>query len=357
MRHQTTRFSVVVASVVLLSFAACGQNPTGGLVGVSSSVSAAIDNKSVVTRYYEEVWNQGNLFVLQSIGDPCLQDHVCLAAQGPGLAGLESIIRSVQETYVNSHFQIEDLIAENDLVVARWNYTANFGPTNYPVSIRGHETWRVTNGLLSERWGTVDFLSLMSQTFANAAPIPDLPVDATGYQPTASDVQAVQMYYDDIFNNGSSDLIDTVFAEDFVDHSPDAGQTPDRDGFKASLDGFLNGFSNASLDVESLTVQGDKVWVDWVCNALFPGTNVPVSFGGREAWHARDGEIKERWGEYDLEALVDQVGFVATPQQPRPGIINSSGPPGPCAAIEPSGPSGPSGVSGATGARASRETQ
>lgn len=279
----------------------------------SASLTAPSVNKAIVARYYEDVWNQGNPDALAAICSGGLVDHVCLATQDPGLEGFEKVIRAVQASFSESHFTVDELISEGDKVTARWTFDATFAATGLKTTFSGHETWRLEDGMIVERWGNLDFLSLMSQIFATAGRIPELP-KTTGFRPREAEVAAVRMYYDDIFNQRKADSFESAFADDFVDHSPDPGQSPDLAGFQRSVEGFTTAFRESKFRIDKLEVKEDKIWVNWTYQGIFPASDAPVEFTGREVWIARDGKIKERWGEYDLQALVDQIGFIASPE-------------------------------------------
>ncbi len=320
-----------IHSICILACALGLLATTGCQSGVDAQVLSpdaqlALANKSVVQRYYTEVWNQRSLGSLNQIFAADLQDHQCLADQAPGLHGFHQVIEAVQSGYGNTQFTLDEIIAERDMVSTRFTFSATFMANGYDISFTGHETWRLENGRIAERWGTLDFLSLMSQVFATAGPIGTLPTP-TNYRPTDADTFAVRAYYEDIWNKAQDGLFHTFFEDTFVDNSPDPGQTPDLTGFMQSVAGFRDGFHNSQLSVDQLTIEGDKIRVHWTYNGEFPGNNSPVSFTGIDVWLSRGGRIQQRWGEYDLQTFVDQVGLIASP--PVDPTINPTDPANP----------------------------
>src|ERR1700674_3972198 len=103
------------------------------------------DNKAIVRRLYEEVWNKRKLEVVNELISP---SH---ALQGPNVFGSsigpEAYKRQVSnllEAYPDLHWAIEDTIAEKDKVVACWTISGTHKgsymgvpATNKKVSVGG----------------------------------------------------------------------------------------------------------------------------------------------------------------------------------------------------------------------------
>src|SRR6266436_10266528 len=84
----------------------------------------AADNKAVVRRLYEEVWNNRRLEVVNELISP---SH---ALQGPTVFGssigpeaYKRQVSSLLEAYPDLRWAIEDIIAEKEKVVACWTYS------------------------------------------------------------------------------------------------------------------------------------------------------------------------------------------------------------------------------------------
>src|SRR5712691_3358572 len=81
-------------------------------------------NKAAVRRYFDEVWDHGNVEFVRELFVP-----------GSLLAGAdESNARTMQQAFSDIHMTIDDLIAEQDKVAARVTFTATHtGPLfGYP---------------------------------------------------------------------------------------------------------------------------------------------------------------------------------------------------------------------------------
>ena len=118
------------------------------------------ENKAVVRRLWEEVWNRADLAVADEIFDETYAAHE------------KAFVPIVRAAFPDSHHGIEDLIAEDDRVVTRfiWSGThrgAFMGvpPTDRPVEVGGIWIHRLEDGRIVEgrEWGQVDWLSLLRQ--------------------------------------------------------------------------------------------------------------------------------------------------------------------------------------------------
>ena len=131
------------------------------------------ENKALVHRLIEEVWNQGNLAVFDELYAPDFLFH------DPGLPQVRT--REEDKQWISGvlgafpDFQItsEDLIADQDQVVvrltARGTNTGDLGaPAPHPatgkhVTITGIAIARVANGQFVEIWHQVDWFGLFQQ--------------------------------------------------------------------------------------------------------------------------------------------------------------------------------------------------
>ena len=77
---------------------------------------SAEENKAVVHRYYEEVWNQGNLTVVDELYAP----NFILNGQTIDCDQQKQIIAGVRAAIPDGTITLEDMIAEGDKVVVRW---------------------------------------------------------------------------------------------------------------------------------------------------------------------------------------------------------------------------------------------
>src|SRR5258708_13770601 len=129
------------------------------------------DNKALVRRLYEEVWNNRKLELISEIISP---SH---ALQAPNVAGSavgpEAYKRQVLrflEGYPDLHWTIEDTIAEEDKVVACWTISGiqkgeylAIPPTNKKVSFNAITLNHVANGKIMDSYSNWDALGMIQQ--------------------------------------------------------------------------------------------------------------------------------------------------------------------------------------------------
>jgi predicted ester cyclase len=108
--------------------------------------------------------------VAQRIIHPQFVDHTKPPGMQHGLAGHRAIVRLVRTAFPDQWWQIEDLIAEGDRVVARTPMTGThrgdfFGipPTGRSVTLTGVHLMRAAEGRVIEHRGNNDDMGLMRQ--------------------------------------------------------------------------------------------------------------------------------------------------------------------------------------------------
>ncbi len=133
------------------------------------------DNKAALRRYNEEVWNQGQVAVLDELCAPEFIIHVPPTPDG-FIVGLKQWVTMAHSAFSDFHITIEDMIAEGEQVVVRWTmngtHTGDFmnpltmmsiPPTGKHVTMRGMYIARFAGGKFVECWHYQDNLGLLQQ--------------------------------------------------------------------------------------------------------------------------------------------------------------------------------------------------
>lgn len=128
-------------------------------------------NKLLVRRAIEEVWNGGNLSAIDEFVAGDFVVHGSTPGgdiQGP--EGARRFFGALHEAFPDIRFTIEDQIAEGDRVVTRWTargtHTGTFmgvPPTGRPIRMTATDVDRIANGKVVECWSQFDDLGLMQQ--------------------------------------------------------------------------------------------------------------------------------------------------------------------------------------------------
>jgi len=137
------------------------------------------ENKAVVRRFLKEVFEGGNLELVDEIFAPVYVLHDPIApdeVRGP--EGMKQYVSMYRGAYPDTHFTIEDQIAEGDEVVTRWTgqgthegELTGIPPTGAQVTVTGIQFDRVVDGEIQETWVNYDALGMMQQL--GVVPRPD----------------------------------------------------------------------------------------------------------------------------------------------------------------------------------------
>ena len=127
------------------------------------------ENKALVRRFLE-VWNQGNLALVDELIDT---DYVYYRPFGMVLHGIEEykqLVSEVRNAFPDIHFTIDDIIGEGDKVVYRWtlrgthkNEFRGIPPTGKTVTMWGIFIDLISGGKFVESWERFDTLGFMRQ--------------------------------------------------------------------------------------------------------------------------------------------------------------------------------------------------
>ena len=133
----------------------------------------ADENKATVRRVYDEVFNQGNLSVVDELFAPdyVLHDPGVPAGELLGLEAFkEQWVSMFRTAFPDLRIVIDDQVAEGDKVVSRYTGSGThqgelrgFPPTNNRVEVTGTITSRFAEGKIVEEWNSIDSMGMMHQ--------------------------------------------------------------------------------------------------------------------------------------------------------------------------------------------------
>ncbi len=128
------------------------------------------ENKAIVRRHFEEIWNQKQLEVADELVAIDYLSHFSLPGQPVGIEGFKYAARMLLAAFPDLHHTIEDMIAEDDKVVsrltARGTHLAPFRgipATGRVVTWTGIRILRIRDSEICENWANWDDLELMRQ--------------------------------------------------------------------------------------------------------------------------------------------------------------------------------------------------
>ncbi len=136
--------------------------------------------------------------------------------------------------------------------------------------------------------------------------------------------EIIRRVFDEIASKGDFDVVDEIYAEDYLDHAPFPGAPAGRDGVKHSIGGLRAAFPDLHVTVEDMSAHGDKVaahntWAGTHDGEVLgiPPTGRSVSFSGVVVFRLKNDLIVERWA-IDLELdLLKELGMSLRWSRPK----------------------------------------
>lgn len=131
------------------------------------------ENKQLLRRWFEEVWNKGRADAIEEMFDENgiahgLSDDPSKPMRGP--RDYKPFYATFREAFPNMIIVIEDMIAEGDKVAARCSVRGKHegeflgrAATQAPIDITGIAIVRIENGKIVEAWNNFDFMALYKQ--------------------------------------------------------------------------------------------------------------------------------------------------------------------------------------------------
>jgi len=132
-------------------------------------------NKKLVRQTFDQIWNQGNLAIIDERFASDYVGHSSVPIHGS--EGAKGFVTAMRSAFPDYHYTAEDEISEGDRVVHRWTARGThegafqgIPPTGKQITLRGISIYRLANGKLVEGWTTADLLGLLQQLGAVPTP-------------------------------------------------------------------------------------------------------------------------------------------------------------------------------------------
>jgi steroid delta-isomerase-like uncharacterized protein len=137
-------------------------------------------------------------------------------------------------------------------------------------------------------------------------------------------IQVFRQVIEEAYSQGKLDVIDQVFAADFVEHQ--AGITPPTaEGVKRSITFLRTAMPDLNLTIEEIVASGEKTWARITARGTHQGPLMGIPPTGKavvvtvmDVCRFENGKIVEHWGVADQFSLMAQIGALPRPPQGRP---------------------------------------
>ena len=137
---------------------------------------SAEENKSLVRRFVEEFWNEGNTAAADELMAPDAEIHMP-TGEMVNLDGLKGFASMIRGSFPDWHSTAEELIAEGDKLAERWTGRGThlgelqgIPPTGKRVEVPGSVFYEIVDGKIVEFRGLFNMMSLMQQLGAIPSP-------------------------------------------------------------------------------------------------------------------------------------------------------------------------------------------
>lgn len=134
-------------------------------------------NKEIARRWVEEIWNKGDLSVIDEIVASDYVDRSPAPGQETDREAITFKVTWFRTAFPDAHFAITDMIAEGDKVVVPQTFTGTHQgefsgapATGNQVTWTGIFIYRIKDGKIVERWGALDTMGFMIQIGAVPPP-------------------------------------------------------------------------------------------------------------------------------------------------------------------------------------------
>jgi len=142
------------------------------------------ENKALILRFYEQVWDQGNTDVAYEVfADDYVRHDLRPTAALPGPEGQKRIADDFRAAFPDLRVKVDLVVGGDDFVVGRWTTTgthlgswAGLEPTGREATFSAANIFRFENGKVVEIWNHRDDFGLYEQIgspiHAGASPEP-----------------------------------------------------------------------------------------------------------------------------------------------------------------------------------------
>jgi predicted ester cyclase len=124
----------------------------------------------------------------------------------------------------------------------------------------------------------------------------------------------------EIINQDKFELVDELYATNYVEHTPQPGVPPTREGFKQTAIALKSAFPDLHYVIEDAIVSGDKIVHRLTASGTMKGDFAGMPATGKHAtWteihigRVVDGRVTEHWGLIDQLGMLVQLGVVPAP--------------------------------------------
>ena len=128
-----------------------------------------------------------------------------------------------------------------------------------------------------------------------------------------------QRWFTEVMNEGKLEVINEICSQDFVDHDPLPGTSPDLAGLKDFVTHVRSAIPDIETTAEDILVEGDRLAVRSTIRGTHKGDFMGIPASGKKVEVSNydfvrfeNDQAAEHWGTIDSAALMEQIGATPT---------------------------------------------
>jgi steroid delta-isomerase-like uncharacterized protein len=136
----------------------------------------------------------------------------------------------------------------------------------------------------------------------------------TATRTTEENKAVVRRFITEIFLEGNLDSVDELLTDDFTPHTWGKVE-PGKEAMKAAIERVSKGLSDASMTIEDVIAERDRVAVRLTSHAVqtgefmgLPPSGKPYTIGEIHIFRLVDGKVAEHWHQADFMGMMRQLG-------------------------------------------------
>jgi steroid delta-isomerase-like uncharacterized protein len=303
------------------------------------------ENKAIVHRLSDELWNKGNLAPIDELVAADVVVH-SPTFPGSGRGAFKQWVIGGRAAFPDCQLTLEDLIAEGDKVTLRWTFRGahngelpGIPPTNQHVVVTGIYIYRIVRGQVVERWDSEDTLSMLQQLgviptpgqpphndVQDGASTPRMlrhqqPAQGRNINMSAEENKTLARRVREMWDKRDP-AVNEYLASDAIIHMPGAPGPLDREQVLGMLDMFYSAFPDLHHTFEDQVAEGDKVVTRLTLRGThrgefqgIPPTGKQVAITGIVIDRYENGKLVEHRSHLDNLGMLQQLGVIPAPGQ------------------------------------------
>lgn len=288
--------------------------PRAGVIAATETPNVAVAGNADLARAGYAAFAAGDIpGVLAMMADDLVwstPDSISFGGtyRGPGGAG--EFFTKLSQHLAELRVEPERFVEAGDTVLVQGRHRGRTVSGN-SFDVPWMHLWSYRDGKVVSFTELTD-TAVIAQALGEASPA--APADAA---------TILQRMFDEIINQGRLDVVDEMFAEDYVDHGP-TGDLVGRGTFKQLVAQWRDAVPDVHCEIDSVIVQGDLC--AWLVRATgthtgdglgFPATGRRFETVSANIGRFRDGRAVEHWSEQGMFPMLTQLGVLPAPGTPE----------------------------------------